>query len=200
MTNWMSADASPSSSKPSDMAWRYQESPITPSFPPYTTHAPAAWTPQSESAGSRAGDDLWSYPQQPPRSLSFSSDTMSSSGQHSSQHSYPSISQMTRGAHHSSGGGSISGGSSYDRKSSSAALSDHLYQSPGSTATTIPGVDSIGTTLDHHVSSLPAGSAYPAWPNTYSYSKDAAEAYVNWGDPNPPASEAHAASAMYYTR
>ncbi|ERS97958.1 hypothetical protein HMPREF1624_06130 [Sporothrix schenckii ATCC 58251] len=208
MTNWMSADASPSSSKPGDLnaSWRSypQESPITPAFSPYTTHAAppsATWT--SDATG-RGGDDLgWSYPPPPPRSLSFGSDTMGSHhGQHQQQ-SYPSISQMTSGHHsHSSNGGHRSSSSSYDRKSSAAAaaaMSD-LYQSP----TTIPGVDSIpGTTLDHHVS-LSAGAvgttAYANWQQPYSYSKDGSDAYVGWGDHSgTPASEGHAATSMYYT-
>lgn len=213
MTNWMSADASPSSSKPGDLSWRSypQESPITPAFSPYTTHAAppsATWTPQSEAAG-RGSDDLgWSYPPPPPRSLSFGSDTMSSHHSQHQQQAYPSISQMTSGHHHhgnnsSSGGGGRSSSSSYDRKSSAAAaaaaMSD-LYQSP----TTIPGVDSIpGTTLDHHVS-LTAGAvgttAYASWQQPYSYSKDGSDAYVGWGDHGAtPASEGHAASSMYYT-
>ena len=214
MTNWMSADASPSSSKPGDLnaSWRSypQESPITPAFSPYTTHAAppsATWTPQSEAAG-RGSDDLgWSYPPPPPRSLSFGSDTMSSHHSQHQQQAYPSISQMTSGHHHhsnnsSSGGGGRSSSSSYDRKSSAAAaaaMSD-LYQSP----TTIPGADSIpGTTLDHHVS-LTAGAvgttAYSSWQQPYSYSKDGSDAYVGWGDHGTtPASEGHATSSMYYT-
>ncbi|KIH90360.1 hypothetical protein SPBR_00472 [Sporothrix brasiliensis 5110] len=201
--------ASPSSSKPGDLnaSWRSypQESPITPAFSPYTTHAAppsATWT--SDATG-RGGDDLgWSYPPPPPRSLSFGSDTMGGHhGQHQQQ-SYPSISQMTSGHHsHSSNGGHRSSSSSYDRKSSAAAaaaaMSD-LYQSP----TTIPGVDSIpGTTLDHHVS-LSAGAvgttAYASWQQPYSYSKDGSDAYVGWGDHSgTPASEGHAATSMYYT-
>ncbi|KAL1892521.1 hypothetical protein Sste5346_007033 [Sporothrix stenoceras] len=205
MPNWMSADASPSSSKPGDMSWRSypQESPITPAFSPYTTHAAppsATWT----SDAARGSDDLgWSYPPPPPRSLSFGSDTMSSHHGHQQQ-TYPSISQMTSGHHHTNNGSSHrSSSSSYDRKSSAAAaaaaMSD-LYQSP----TTIPGVDSIpGTTLDHHVS-LTAGAvgttAYSNWQQPYSYSKDGSDAYVGWGDHNgTPASEGHAASSMYYT-
>ncbi|CAK7202195.1 hypothetical protein SEUCBS139899_004917 [Sporothrix eucalyptigena] len=207
MTNWMSADASPSSSKPGDLSWRSypQESPITPAFSPYTSHAAppsATWTPQSETTG-RGGEDLgWSYPPPPPRSLSFGSDTMSSHHSQHQQQAYPSISQMTSGHHqssHSSSGNGRSSSSSYDRKAAAAAMSD-MYQSQ----TTIPGVDSIpGTTLDHHVS-LTAGAvgttAYASWQQPYSYSKDASDAYVGWADHSAtPASEGHAASSMYYT-
>lgn len=199
MTNWMSADASPSSTKPSDLSWRSypQESPITPAFSPYTTHAAppsATWT--SDATG-RGSDDLgWSYPPPPPRSLSFGSDTMSS---HHSQQAYPSISQMTSGHHHHNNNGSShrSSSSSYDRKSSAAAAMSDLYQSPTT------GVDSIpGTTLDHHVS-LTAGAvgttAYASWQQPYSYGKDGSDAYVGWGDHGATTtSEGHAAS-MYYT-
>ncbi|CAK7231874.1 hypothetical protein SCUCBS95973_008070 [Sporothrix curviconia] len=205
-------NASPNTSKAGDLnaSWRSypQESPITPAFSPYPSHAAppsATWMPQSESTG-RGGDDLaWSYPPPPPRSLSFSSDTMSSHQSQHQQQAYPSISQITSGHHHGShsNNGGRTSSSSYDRKSSAAAaaaaMSD-LYQSP----TTIPGVDSIpGTTLDHHVS-LTAGAvgttAYANWQQPYSYSKDASDAYVGWADHGAtPASEGHAAASMYYT-
>ncbi|KAK0618325.1 hypothetical protein B0T17DRAFT_496385 [Bombardia bombarda] len=170
MTNWMAADASPSSSKPSDLnaTWRSypNESPITPAFSPYTPHAPpssATWSTSVGSESSSRDDMAWSsYPAPPPRSLSFGAESMTSHQQ------YPSISQMSN---HS--------GRSYDRKSGS--ISSEMYPPP--IATTIPGIETVpGTTLEHHVS-LSAGaippSSYGSWHQSYSYSKPA-ESYGGW--------------------
>ena len=201
MTNWMSADASPSSSKPSDLntTWRSYpaESPITPAFSPYTPHAPppsATW-PASVGSESSSRDDMgWSaYPAPPSRSLSFGAESVGSHQQ------YPSISQ-------------ISGHSSraYNRKSSS--MSTEMYPPP--IATTIPGIETVpGTTLDHNVS-LSAGavppSNYGSWQQPYSYSKPS-DGYGGWygeagaqqhlasGEHHPP-QHSHSGQTMYYER
>ncbi|KAK3337110.1 hypothetical protein B0T19DRAFT_60884 [Cercophora scortea] len=196
MTNWMSADASPSSSKPSDLTWRSypSESPITPAFSPYTPHAPppsATWSASVGSESSSRDDIAWStYPAPPSRSLSFGAE---------SHQQYPSISQMSG---HSS--------RPYDRKSSS--ISAEMYPPP--IATTIPGIETIpGTTLEHNVS-LSAGaippSSYGSWQQSYPYSKPA-EGYGGWygeagaqqhlgpGEPHP-SEHAHSGSSMYYDR
>ena len=200
MTNWMSADASPSSSKPSDLnaTWRSYpaESPITPAFSPYTPHAPppsATWSTSVSESTSR--DDMsWSaYPAPPSRSLSFGAESVGSHSQ------YPSISQMSS---HSS--------RPYDRKSSS--ISSDMYPPP--IATTIPGIETVpGTTLEHNVS-LSAGavppSSYGSWQQPYSYSKPT-DTYGGWygetggqqhigsGEQHPP-EHSHSGSGMYYER
>ena len=158
MTNWMSADASPSSSKPSDMNWRYPaESPITPATPafsPYPGQGPpssATWSASVSGEAAGREDIAWaSYPAPPPRSMSFGSDSMASQHQQ-----YPPISQM--GAH-----------------------SSRPYAPP--IATTIPGIETVpGTTMDHHVS-LSAGAVpsphYATW-QQYSYAKPG-ESYGTW--------------------
>ena len=201
MTNWMSADASPSSSKPSDLnaTWRSYpaDSPITPAFSPYTPHAPAPSATWSASVGSEPSsrDDIaWSsYPAPPSRSLSFGAESMTSHQQ------YPSISQVSN---HSS--------RAYSRKSSS--VSSDMYAP--SIATTIPGIETVsGTTMDQNVS-LSAGavppSSYASWQQSYSYSKPA-ESYGGWygeagthqqlgpGDQHSSA-HAHSGSGVYYGR
>ena len=200
MTNWMSADASPSSSKPSDLnaTWRSYpaESPITPAFSPYTPHAPppsATWSASVTSESSSRDEIGWSsYPAPPPRSLSFGSESVASHQQ------YPSISQMSN---HSS--------RPYDRKSSS--MSSEMYPPP--IATTIPGIETVpGTTLEHNVS-LSAGavppSSYGSWQQPYPYSKPS-EGYGGWygeagtqqhigsGEHHPP-EHSHSGS-IYYER
>jgi hypothetical protein len=175
MTNWMSADASPSSSKPSDMNWRYPaESPITPATPAFSPYAaqggapsPATWNAQVGGESSAREDMAWSsYPAPPARSLSFGSDSMTSHHQQ-----YPPISQM--GPHSNR---------PYDRKS--ASMSAEMYPPP--IATTIPGIETVpGTTMDHHVS-LSAGAVpsphYATW-QQYSYAKPG-ENYGTWyGEP-----------------
>jgi hypothetical protein len=168
----MSADASPSSSKPSDLnaSWRSYptDSPITPAFSPYTPHAPPPSTTWSASVGSESSsrDDIaWSsYPAPPARSLSFGAESMTS------QQQYPSMSQVSS---HSS--------RAYDRKSSS--VSD-MYPPP--VATTIPGIETVpGTTLEQNVS-LSAGavppSSYAPWQQSYSYSKPAESSGGWYGD------------------
>lgn len=170
MTNWMSADASPSSSKPNDMNWRYPaESPITPATPafsPYAGQGPppsATWSASVSGEPSAREDMAWSsYPAPPPRSLSFGSDNIANQHQQ-----YPPISQM--GPHSSR---------PYDRKA--ASMSADMYPPP--IATTIPGIETVpGTTMDHHVS-LSAGAVpsphYATW-QQYSYAKPS-ESYGTW--------------------
>jgi hypothetical protein len=157
MTNWMSADASPSS-KPNDMNWRYPaESPITPATPafsPYQGQGPppaATWSASVSGEPSAREDMAWSsYPAPPARSMSFGSDSMTNQHQQ-----YPPISHM---GHHSS-----------------------RPYAPAN-ATTIPGIETVpGTTLDHHIS-LSAGAVpsphYATWPQ-YSYAKPG-ESYGTW--------------------
>ncbi|KAK4128578.1 hypothetical protein N657DRAFT_30212 [Parathielavia appendiculata] len=189
VTNWMSADASPSSSKPGDMnaSWRSYpgDSPITPAFSPYTPHAPQPSAPWSTSVGSESStrDDIaWSpYPGPPPRSMSFGTESMAG------HQPYPPMSQV--GAHSSR---------EYDRKSSS--VSADMYPPP--IATTIPGIETVpGTTLDQNVS-LSAGAVPPAsyasWQQSYSYSKPS-ESYGGWyGDAADQHSSGHGHS--YYGR
>ncbi|KAH8891003.1 hypothetical protein GQ53DRAFT_166624 [Thozetella sp. PMI_491] len=200
--NWMSADASPNSSKPGDLSatWRTypSESPITPAFSPFTPHAPppsATWpTPVSAESAPREDIPWSSYPQPPPRSLSFGAESMAS---HTPQQ-YPPISQISSHASRP-----------YERKSSS--MSADMYPPPS--ATTIPGIETVpGTTLDHNVS-LSAGAVpppnYGSWQQQpYSYSKPP-EGYAGWygeqgqqqlspsgnqpGDHHPPSG-----SSMYY--
>ncbi|GAB1310955.1 Halotolerance protein 9 [Madurella fahalii] len=195
MTNWMSADASPSSSKPSDLnaTWRSYpaDSPITPAFSPYTPHAPppsATWSASVGSEPSSRDDIAWSsYPAPPSRSLSFGAESMTSHQQ------YPSMSSR-----------------SYDRKSSS--VSADMYQPP--IATTIPGIETVpGTTIEQNVS-LSAGavppSSYASWQQSYSYSKPT-EGYGGWygetGTHQPLGSgdqhssgHGHSGSNVYYGR
>jgi hypothetical protein len=189
MTNWM-ADASPNSSKPSDLnaTWRSypNESPITPAFSPYTPHAPPPSATWSASVGSESSrDDMaWSsYPAPPPRSLSFGAESVTSHQQ------YPSISQMSN---HSA--------RPYDRKSGS--MSADMY--PPSIATTIPGIETVPhTTLDHNAS-LSAGAAPPSnygtWQQPYPYSKPA-DSYEGWyGEAGSQHQEQHPSEHGYYQR
>ncbi|KAH6845369.1 hypothetical protein B0I37DRAFT_392503 [Chaetomium sp. MPI-CAGE-AT-0009] len=191
MSSWMSADASPSSSKPSDMnaTWRSYpgDSPVTPAFSPYTPHAPTssvAWSASVGSDSSSRNDIAWSsYPAPPPRSMSFGAESMSGHPH------YPSMSQPSS---HSSRG--------YDRKSSS--VSADMYPPP--IATTIPGIETVpGTTLDPNVS-LSAGavppSSYSSWQQSYSYSKPG-EGYGGWyGEAGDQHSSGHHSSNVYYGR
>lgn len=158
MTNWMSADAGPGSSKSSDMNWRYPAEPpislATPAFSPYAGgHGP----PPSEAWSSSVGGELsaredmaWPSYTAPARSMSFGSDSMAN--QHHDE--YSPMSQ-----HHSS----------------------RHYAPPNTT--TIPGIETVpGTALDHHVP-LSAGAAVPSphystWPQ-YSYAKPG-ESYATW--------------------
>ncbi|KAK4673298.1 hypothetical protein QC763_110660 [Podospora pseudopauciseta] len=191
ITNWM-ADASPSSSKPSDLStnWRTYpaESPITPAFSPYTPHAPPPSATWSTPVGSEpARDDLaWSssYPAPPPRSLSFGAESVSSQSQ------YPSISHVSN---HSS--------RDYSRKASS--MSTDMYPAPISTA--IPGVDTTPGSTPTHGLALSAGaapsSAYGTWQQPYPYSKPSdgyggAWVYQESGHPGDQHSTEHA----YYER
>lgn len=199
MTNWMSTDASPSSSKPSDLhgTWRSYptDSPITPAFSPYTPHGPpssATWSASVGSESSSRDDMAWSsYPAPPPRSMSFGAEAV---GNHQP---YSSVSQISS---HSS--------RPYDRKTSS--MSAEMYPP---IATTIPGIETVpGTTLEQHVS-LSAGaiapSSYGSWQQPYPYSKPA-EGYAGWygegGQQNIGAGEPHpsehpqSATSMYYER
>ncbi|KAK4461861.1 hypothetical protein QBC42DRAFT_87234 [Cladorrhinum samala] len=176
MTNWMSADASPSSSKPSDLntSWRSYpaESPITPAFSPYTPHAPPPSATWSASVGSEASarDDIgWSsYPAPPARSLSFGSESVSS------QQHYPSM-QVSSGRY------------------------------PPPIATTIPGIDTVpGTTLEHSVS-LSAGAvpstSYGSWQHSYSYSKPNEGYSGGWySEPGTHHADQHSAGHGYYER
>lgn len=189
MTNWMAADASPSSSKPGDMnaAWRSYpgDSPGTPAFSPYTPHAPppsATWSASVGPEPSSRDDIAWSsYPAPPPRSMSFGAENMAGHQQ------YPAMSQVSS---HSSRG--------YDRKSSS-----DMYPPP--IATTIPGIETVpGTAMDQNAS-LSAGavppSSYASWQQSYSYSKPG-ESYGGWyGEAGDQHSSGHGhPSNVYYGR
>ncbi|KAK1769613.1 hypothetical protein QBC33DRAFT_328330 [Phialemonium atrogriseum] len=197
MTNWMSPDANPNSSKPGDLnaTWRSYptESPITPAFSPYTPHAPppsATWTTPVSAEPSSREDMHWSpYSAPPTRSLSFGAESMTSHPQQ-----YPPISQV--GPH---------SGRPYDRKSGS--VPSDMYQPPNST--TIPGVETIsGTAMDHHVS-LSAGAApppsYETWQQPYPYGKPG-DSYGGWyGDQGAHQPQVHhpnehppPGSSMYY--
>ncbi|PKS10514.1 hypothetical protein jhhlp_002266 [Lomentospora prolificans] len=198
MTNWMSAEQSPSSAtKPSDLnaTWRTypHESPITPSFSPYTPHAPpsAGWNAPVSAETAPREDVSWSsYPPPPPRSLSFGGEgvNVQTPGQYASMPNRP-----------------------YDRKP--LTVSSEMYPPP--IATSVSGVEptQTGTAIEHNVS-LSAGavpsSNYGNWHPQYPYGKPS-EAYGGWGygenGPNPPvqgeeqahASESQQASAnMYY--
>ncbi|KAK4153426.1 Halotolerance protein 9 [Chaetomidium leptoderma] len=209
MPNWMSADTSPSSSKPSDMnaTWRSYpgDSPITPAFSPYTPHAPppsATWSASVGSEPSSRDDIAWSsYPAPPPRSMSFGAEGMAGQQQHQQQQQYPSISH-------------ISSSRGYDRKSSS--VSADMY--PPAIATTIPGIETVPgtTTLEHNASlsagAVPPSSSYASWHQSYSYSKPA-EGYGGWygeaaGDQHHSSGQqqqqqqhhGHASSNVYYGR
>ncbi|KAK4252281.1 hypothetical protein C7999DRAFT_10195 [Corynascus novoguineensis] len=191
--NWMPPDASPNSSKPSDMnaTWRSypSDSPITPAFSPYTPHGPppsATWSASVGSDSASRDDIAWStYPAPPPRSMSFGAENMGGHQQ------YPSISQM--GNHQPR---------AFDRKSSS--VSADMYPPP--IATTIPGIETVpGTAMDHNVS-LSAGavppSSYASWQQSYSYSKPP-EGYGGWygeaGDQNS-SGHGHPSSSVYFGR
>ncbi|SPN96998.1 uncharacterized protein DNG_00517 [Cephalotrichum gorgonifer] len=198
MTNWMPAEHSPNpAAKPSDMggAWRGypQESPITPSFSPYTPHAPssAGWN-GPVSAESAPREDLpWPPYPLPPRSMSFGGETLGS---------------------HTPGPYSPAQGRQYERKAST--MSSDVY--PSSIATSVSGVDTApsGPTMEHNVS-LSAGavpsSGYGTWQQPYHYAKPG-EAYGSWGygengssapgateEQIPPPTETQAPPAnMYY--
>ncbi|KAK4145468.1 uncharacterized protein C8A04DRAFT_35743 [Dichotomopilus funicola] len=192
MSNWMSADTSPSSSKPGDVngAWRSYpgDSPITPAFSPYTPHGPshsATWSASVGSEPSSRDDIAWSSYPAPPRSMSFGGENMNGHQQ------YPPISQLGHNA-----------GRGYDRKASS--VSADMYSPP--IATTIPGIETVpGTTPDQNVS-LSAGavppSSYASWQQSYSYSKPG-EAYGGWyGEAGEQHSSGHGQhpSNVYYGR
>lgn len=171
MTNWLSPDGGPNTSKPSDINsnWRSytSESPITPAFSPYTPHGPQSATWSAGSMGPESSrDDLgWSssgYPAPPSRSMSFGG-----GGEGMSNQQYPPTS-MAGGV-----------GRPYDRKSS--AMASDIYPSP--IATTIPGIDTVsGTSQDPH-SAISAGAVaptgYTSWQQPYQYSKPA-EGYSAW--------------------
>ncbi|KAA8630805.1 hypothetical protein SMACR_00394 [Sordaria macrospora] len=173
MANWMSPDAGPNTSKPSDMNpnWRSypSESSITPAFSPYTPHGPQSATWSAAPMGSEPSrDDLaWSssgYPAPPSRSMSFGG-----GGDGMASQQDPATSQM---------GGGV--GRLYDRKSS--AMSSDIYPSP--IATTIPGIDTVsGTSHDHH-SAISAGAVPPAgyasWQQPYQQYSKPAEGYSAW--------------------
>ncbi|KAK4239718.1 hypothetical protein C8A03DRAFT_42717 [Achaetomium macrosporum] len=189
MANWMSADTSPNSSRPSDWRSYPSDSPITPAFSPYTPHAPPPSATWPASVGSEPPRDeiAWSsYPAPPPRSLSFGAESMPGHQQ------YSPISQVNS---HSS--------RSYERKSSTVSA-DGMY--PPTIATTIPGIETIpGTTMDQNVS-LSAGavppSSYASWQQSYSYSKPG-EGYSGWyaetGD-QQSSGHGHSGSNVYYGR
>ncbi|CAI4216688.1 unnamed protein product [Parascedosporium putredinis] len=177
MANWMSADQSPSSAtKPNDLnaTWRTypHESPITPSFSPYTPHAPpsAGWNAPVTSESAPRDEVSWSsYPAPPPRSISFSGDGMGVQG--SGQ--YPTMASRQ-----------------FDRKPST--VSSEMYPPP--IATTVSGVEptQTGTAIEHNVS-LSAGAVPPSnygnWQPQYHYGKTG-DAYGGWGygenGSNPP--------------
>lgn len=172
----MPAEQSPNpSAKSNDMGatWRTypQESPITPSFSPYTAHAPpsAGWN-APVGADSTPREDLpWPPYGLPPRSMSFGGEGLGpqTSGQ------YP----PTQGRQ-------------YDRKSS--IMSTDVY--PSSIATSVASVDAAasGPAMEHGVA-LSAGavppSNYGTWQQQYHYAKPG-EAYGSWGygesGPNAP--------------
>jgi len=196
----MSADQSPSSAtKPNDLnaTWRQypHESPITPSFSPYTPHAPpsAGWNAPVSAESAPREDVPWSsYPPPPPRSMSFGGESMNNhpGGQ------YPPMSNRP-----------------YERKS--ASISSEMY--PPAIATTVAGVEPTpgGTTMEHNVS-LSAGavppSNYGSWQQQqpYPYSKPN-EPYGSWGygengtnqpvqagEPGPPPEGQQQPTEMYY--
>lgn len=156
-TNWMSSDASPSSSKPGELnaTWRSYP-PESPAFSPYTPHAPphsATWATPSDS-GSR--EDMWqsSYPPPPPtRTMSQGGESMSSYGQ------YPAP------PHGSSG-------RPYDRKSASMS---EMYPPPIVTS----AMDGSATSAVDPHGSLSAGAVppptYGSWQPPYSYSSKPGE-------------------------
>lgn len=200
MTNWMSAEPSPSSaSKPGDLnnTWRSypHESPMTPAFSPYTPHAPppsATWASPVTTESTSREEMSWSnYPPPPPRSMSYGGESMSSHqpGQ------YPPMAQSNR---------------PYERKSTS-----EMYPPP--IATTIPGIENVpaGTSMDHNVS-LSAGAVPPPnygnWQQpSYSYPKPG-ESYNGWSYANenggsqqmpaehvpPPGENPPTTAGMYY--
>jgi hypothetical protein len=92
MTNWMSADAGPSASKPGDMSWRYSgESPTTPGATAYSTYSgqppEQPWGTSVSGEAPTREDMAWSGYEAPPvRSLSYSSDNLASQQAH-----YPSF-------------------------------------------------------------------------------------------------------------
>ena len=168
MTNWMSAEQSPgSTAKPNDLnaTWRAypHESPITPSFSPYTPHAPtsAGWNAPVSAESAPREDIPWSsYPPPPPRSMSFGGEGMSTQtpGQYSSM-----------------------ANRQYERKPSS--ISSEIYPPP--LATSLPGVETTqtGTAMEHNVA-LSAGAvpppSYGNWQPQYPYGKPG-DAYGGWG-------------------
>ncbi|RKU46190.1 hypothetical protein DL546_008713 [Coniochaeta pulveracea] len=87
MTNWMSADASPSATKSGDMSWRYPgESPTTPAVNAYSTYAgqtsDPSWSTSGHGEVPTREDMTWSGYEAPVRSLSYSSDSMTSQQAH----------------------------------------------------------------------------------------------------------------------
>lgn len=166
MPNWMSTDQGPNpSGKPGDMGgpWRGypQESPITPSFSPYTPHAPqsAGWNaPVSAESGPREDLPWHPYPP-PPRSISFGGEGLSSQA----------------------GPYSPAQNRQYERKGST--MSSDVF--PSSLATAVSGVDAAsgGVTMEHSVP-LSAGAvpppSYGTWQQQYPYGKTG-EAYGSWG-------------------
>ena len=166
--NWMSAEQSPNpTAKSGDIGgpWRGypQESPITPSFSPYTPHAPpsAGWN-APVSAESAPREDLpWQPYSHPPRSMSFGGEGLSS---------------------HATGPYSPTQNRQYERKAS--GMSSDVY--PSSITTSVSGVDAAPgvATMEHSVS-LSAGAvpppSYGTWQqHQYPYAKPG-ETYGNWG-------------------
>lgn len=192
MTTWMSTEQSPNPAKPGDMggAWRGypQESPITPSFSPYTPHPPpsAGWNAPVD-ADSAAREGLpWPPYQPPPRSISFGGESLSS------QATGPYSPVQTR---------------PYDRKSST--MSSDMY--PSSLATSVSGVDAA--TMEHSVpmsaGALPS-TGFGTWQQQYPYQRPG-EAFGAWGygengpsapdaegEHIPPPADGQAPGGMYY--
>ncbi|KAH6660572.1 hypothetical protein BKA67DRAFT_653742 [Truncatella angustata] len=182
--NWVATDAGTAASKTPEMntSWRSytQDSPVTPSFAPYTPHPHSAstWstaplgTPASNDSTSRPDEIAWSpYTAAPGRSLSYGGDT---------SQPYTPVPHVVGSAP----------SSVYDRRSS---IATEMY--PPSISTTMAHVDSIpGTSMDPN-GPLSAGAGnYGTW--QYPYSKTG-DGYESWGNQIPPNTD-HSSQNVYY--
>ncbi|CRK19736.1 hypothetical protein BN1708_000401 [Verticillium longisporum] len=168
MQNWMAAEGSPNpATRPldSNASWRAYagtDSPITPSFSPYTPNAPnppAGWASASNSEHGVREDIPWTaYAPAPPRAVSYSSESHVSPP-------YQSIQQQGR---------------PFERTGHSVPAD--MYPQSVQTNVTVAGSGPVSTMTQG--SSVPGGvlpsNNYGSWQQQYQFSRPSGEGYGNW--------------------
>ena len=177
-TNWMASDASPSTTKPSEVPqsfWRVnpQDSPVTPAFSPFTPNLqippPQNWPHPHTEASPR--DEL-SWGSVPQRSISYSNIEGLQTQHQYAPFPHPPSQQV---------------GDHYTTKP--RLVNSGMYPPPISTSgSAISASETTSTTHEpsHSTGSLPPTS-YQSWQQPYSYQKPAgssAESYGAWNAPH----------------